>query len=48
VERHIAGVRASLGEAAFAAAWAAGRALPLEEAITDALGDSSPSSIDSR
>jgi hypothetical protein len=30
-------VRASLGENAFAAAWAAGRALPLEEAIALAL-----------
>lgn len=40
--------RAAMGEAAFAAAWAEGRALPLEEAINDALGDSSPSSSDSR
>jgi hypothetical protein len=30
-------VRAQLGESAFAAAWAAGRALPLEQAITYAL-----------
>ncbi|HEX5504853.1 MAG TPA: LuxR C-terminal-related transcriptional regulator [Thermomicrobiales bacterium] len=36
-ERHQAAVRARMGEAAFAAAWAEGRALPLEQAITEAL-----------
>jgi hypothetical protein len=36
-ERCSAGVRASLGEAAFALVWEAGRALPLEQAIADAL-----------
>jgi tetratricopeptide (TPR) repeat protein len=37
-ERIIAAVRAQLDEAAFAAAWAAGRALTLEQAIAEALG----------
>ena len=32
--------RTHLGEEASAAAWAAGRALPLEEAIAEALGES--------
>jgi hypothetical protein len=32
-------VRAALGEAAFAAAWAAGQALTLEEAVAEALTD---------
>jgi hypothetical protein len=32
-DRAIAGVRAALGEEAFAVAWAEGRALPLDEAI---------------
>jgi len=36
-ERDIAPARARLSEAAFAAAWAAGRALPLDQAITEAL-----------
>jgi hypothetical protein len=36
-ERHVAEVRAQLGDAAFAAAWAAGRTLPLEDAIAEAL-----------
>ena len=31
--------RAALDEAAFAAAWAKGRAMTLDEAIADALGD---------
>ena len=35
--RGVAAVRARLGEPAFAAAWAAGRALPLEEAIAEAI-----------
>jgi tetratricopeptide (TPR) repeat protein len=38
-ERAIATMRAVLGEDAFAAAWAAGRALPLEEAVALALED---------
>jgi non-specific serine/threonine protein kinase len=37
-ERTVAAARAELSEAAFAAAWAAGQALPLEAAIADALG----------
>jgi tetratricopeptide (TPR) repeat protein len=37
LERAIAPARARLPEAAFAAAWADGRALPLEEAIAEAL-----------
>ncbi len=36
-EQAIAAVRAGLGEAAFAVAWAAGRALPLAEAVAEAL-----------
>jgi non-specific serine/threonine protein kinase len=36
-ERAVAAARAALGEAAFAAAWAAGRALPLERAVAEAL-----------
>jgi predicted ATPase/class 3 adenylate cyclase len=39
VEEHSAGVRASLGEEAFVAAWAAGRAMSLEAAIAVALSD---------
>jgi tetratricopeptide (TPR) repeat protein len=35
----IAGGRAALGETAFAAAWAAGQAMPLDEVITEALGE---------
>jgi tetratricopeptide (TPR) repeat protein len=38
-DRAVATVRAQLDEATFAAAWAAGRALPLEQAIADALGE---------
>jgi non-specific serine/threonine protein kinase len=37
IERAAAPARASLPEDAFAAAWAAGRALPLEQAIAEAL-----------
>jgi tetratricopeptide (TPR) repeat protein len=37
--RVIAGLRAALGEAAFAAAWAAGEAQSLEEAVTQTLED---------
>jgi predicted ATPase/DNA-binding CsgD family transcriptional regulator len=43
--REVGVVRAALGEAAFAASWAAGRALPLEQAIAEALapaGDAVP------
>jgi predicted ATPase len=36
-ERALASARAALGEERFAAAWAAGRELPLEQAIADAL-----------
>jgi non-specific serine/threonine protein kinase len=36
-ERNLAATRAQLDDAAFAAAWAAGRALPLEQAIAEAL-----------
>jgi predicted ATPase/DNA-binding SARP family transcriptional activator len=38
-DRYIAAVRAQLGEATFAAAWAAGQAMPLEQAIACALGE---------
>jgi predicted ATPase/class 3 adenylate cyclase len=37
-DRNVATMRAQLGEAAFAAAWAAGRALSLNQAIVEALG----------
>src|SRR5262245_15581222 len=36
-DRGLAAARAGLGEAAFAIAWAAGRAMPLEQAVADAL-----------
>jgi DNA-binding NarL/FixJ family response regulator len=36
-DQAVARVRAGLGEPAFAAAWAAGRALPLAEAVAEAL-----------
>jgi hypothetical protein len=35
----VAAARAGLGAAAFAAAWATGAALPLEQAVADALED---------
>jgi len=38
-DRAVAATRAALGEAAFAAAWAEGRVLPLEEAVALALAD---------
>ena len=38
-ERLLAQARAQLGEDAFAAAWAAGEALSLEQAVSEALGD---------
>jgi DNA-binding CsgD family transcriptional regulator len=44
-ERHdqdVAATRAELGEAAFAAAWAEGRALRLEEAVAEAMATASP------
>ncbi|HEU5099433.1 MAG TPA: tetratricopeptide repeat protein, partial [Roseiflexaceae bacterium] len=37
-DQHIAVARAQLDKAAFAAAWAAGRTMPLEQAIAEALG----------
>ena len=39
IERLVATARAQLGEEAFAAAWAAGRALTLEQAVAEALGE---------
>jgi hypothetical protein len=36
-ERYMAAARAQLDEATFAAAWAEGRALSLEQAVTEAL-----------
>jgi tetratricopeptide (TPR) repeat protein len=36
-ERHVAAVRAALGDTAYTAAWSQGRALPLEEAVPTAL-----------
>ena len=36
-ERNVAAVRAALGETSFAAAWAVGRSLRLDEAIAEAL-----------
>jgi tetratricopeptide (TPR) repeat protein len=38
-EHLVSDVRAQLGEAAFAAAWAAGQALTLEEAVAEALAE---------
>jgi DNA-binding NarL/FixJ family response regulator len=46
-ERHVAAVRAEMTGDAFAVAWAAGRAMPLEEAIAEAM-DVSPGSADPR
>jgi predicted ATPase/DNA-binding SARP family transcriptional activator len=43
-ERAVAAARSQLAEAAFAAAWAAGRAMPLDAAVTFALEDTSASS----
>ena len=39
VERPVAAARAALGEEAFAAAWAAGRALTIEQAVAEALAE---------
>jgi tetratricopeptide (TPR) repeat protein len=49
-ERDVAALRAALGDEAFAAAWAAGQALPLDQAITEALRteDASPSAAGRR
>src|SRR5262249_30544262 len=41
-ERNVAATRASLGEEAFTAAWAAGRALSMDAAIAEALGEAEP------
>jgi hypothetical protein len=41
-ERCMATARAALGEAAFAAAWAEGRAMPLDEAVAYALEEETP------
>ena len=38
-ERVVAAARAQLGEAAFAAAWAAGRQLTLADAVAEALAE---------
>ena len=37
-DHHVSVVRAGLGEAAFAAVWATGKAMPLEQVITTAVG----------
>jgi hypothetical protein len=42
-DRSVRTLRAQLGEEAFAAAWAAGRALSLEAAIAEALAEHAPS-----
>jgi hypothetical protein len=42
VEHDLPTVRAQLGETSFAAAWAEGRAMTLEQAITYALEGTSP------
>jgi DNA-binding NarL/FixJ family response regulator len=48
-ESSLAAARAQLGEASFAAAWEAGRALPLEQAIAEAtLAASEPTGAPSR
>jgi predicted ATPase len=41
-ERSVAAVRTSLGEETFATAWAAGRAMPMEEAVSYALEKEAP------
>jgi hypothetical protein len=38
-DRVLAACRAALGDAAFGAAWAAGQALTLEQAVAEALGE---------
>jgi predicted ATPase/DNA-binding CsgD family transcriptional regulator len=44
-DRCVAAVRAGLGETAFAAAWAEGRTMTLEQAIDDALAAEAPAAI---
>ena len=39
IDRNIADVRAQLDESIFQAAWAAGRAMTLDQAVADALGE---------
>ncbi len=39
IERHVADMRAAMGASAFEAAWAAGQALTLEQAVVDALAE---------
>ena len=39
LDRHLAAARAVLGEGAFRAAWAAGRAMPIEAAVVEALAE---------
>ena len=39
-DRTVTAARGALGEEVFAAAWARGHALPLEETVTDTLGNS--------
>jgi hypothetical protein len=41
-ERAVAAMRVALGEEGFAAAWTEGQAMPLEEAIAEALRDPQP------
>jgi len=41
----LAAMRAELGEAAFAAAWAEGRAMPLKQAVAYALENPTPALI---
>jgi hypothetical protein len=41
-DRTVAAAQAALGEAAYAVAWAAGRALSLDEAVALALGHAQP------
>ncbi len=40
LDQNIAAARAALGEEVFAAAWDAGRALSVEAAVAEALGES--------
>jgi hypothetical protein len=42
VERPVAAARAALGEEAFAAAWTAGRALTMEQAVAEAMAEATP------
>jgi hypothetical protein len=46
-ERDLATTRAALGEAVFAAAWAAGQALTLDEAVAEALAEVGPATSES-